>query len=147
MSWKRLEDALVLISRTLLTEAGLPLPLVMTRSALGSDPSPSCAQPGPTPGCFSQVTSRDAMHHVTRHAWAETPRGWTRLGAARGWVRARGRSSHNSHSPCCDFVSKECMVNIIRPLIDIAFTCLDKSFSYCNVSVSRIYLSEFGFKE
>ena len=38
----------------------------MTRSTSGSDPSLSCAQPGPTPGCFSLVVSRDAMHHVTR---------------------------------------------------------------------------------
>ena len=39
------------------------------------------------------------MHHVTRRNWAETPGGRTRLGAARGRVRARGGSSHNSIPP------------------------------------------------
>ena len=39
---------------------------VMTRSASGSDLSPSRTQPGPTPGCFSPVVSRDVMHHVTQ---------------------------------------------------------------------------------
>ena len=39
---------------------------VMTRSALGSDPSPSHTQPGLTPGCFSTDASCDAMHHVTQ---------------------------------------------------------------------------------
>ena len=38
---------------------------VMTQSALGSDPSLSRTQPGPTPGCFSPVMSRDTMHYVT----------------------------------------------------------------------------------
>ena len=39
---------------------------VMTRSTSGSDPSPSCTQPGPTPRCFSPDVSRDAMHHMTQ---------------------------------------------------------------------------------
>ena len=37
----------------------------MTRSASGSDPSPSHAQPVRPPRCFSPVASHDAMHHVT----------------------------------------------------------------------------------
>ena len=39
---------------------------VMTRSTSRSDPSPSRAQSGPTPGCFSPDASCDAMRHVTR---------------------------------------------------------------------------------
>ena len=38
----------------------------MTRSTLGSDLSPSCAQPSLTPRCFSPVASCNVMHHVTR---------------------------------------------------------------------------------
>ena len=36
------------------------------------------------------------MHHIAQRVWAETPKGWTGLGAAWGQVRARGRLSHNS---------------------------------------------------
>ena len=39
---------------------------VMTQSALGSDPSLSHAQPGPTPGCFSPDALHDVIHHMTR---------------------------------------------------------------------------------
>ena len=36
------------------------------------------------------------MHCVAQRDWAETAGGRTGLGAAWGWVRARGRLSHNS---------------------------------------------------